>query len=156
MMLEPMKIFLTFYFSLIIIASVGCVGHSPREKFLSAQGESRSNFAELYPVSIESLKQNEHDLLRRTSNISNSFRQLSHECPKITETADRIDRVAKEIFEEKMSRIEELEKLFVPHTDSLFFFDYADDQVTEVGWLVVTNNKIKAKVLLGGGTIKNR
>ncbi|MFN7139037.1 MAG: hypothetical protein ACK4UN_06845 [Limisphaerales bacterium] len=109
---------------------------------------------DLYPVTIEGLKEQQHDLLRRSTNISRAFRESADKCPEVIQSADYVEAMAKYLFQSNMSAIEELEKAFTPRTDSVFFFNYDDDQVSEFGWMIVRKNKVKTKVSLGEGVIQ--
>jgi hypothetical protein len=121
--------------------------------FLSENETGRSDYVELYELSVEGIKAHEEDILRKVNSVVRGLRELGADCPAVTDRLNRIEKAAQSEYTHKLKLLEDLGQAYDQKRDAVFFFYSKSNTRQEFGWMVVNRGKIKKKVLLGEGVV---
>ena len=135
---------------------------SPREAFLATVPGERTNYVQLYEVSLESLREREDKLLSVTKAIVNGVREGNKgqtNPAALEERLQRIDLVAETLHESTFQKLAELEQVYDPRTDCVLFFRCCSGAQQESGFLLTSGGKVKKRLVFGetwtGGSSTN-
>jgi hypothetical protein len=146
-----------FLLALLMVVLAGCASapHSPRAAFLEGLPAGRSNYVELYEVSVESLRQGEEKVLLITKSIvkgvKESLLECTNACPVAEQRLAYINQVAEACNKESMGKIREIEAAYDPKVDSILYFHYKSGSTDEAGYLITCGGSLKARYVFGEG-----
>jgi predicted phosphohydrolase len=121
---------------------------SPREAFLVRTAD-RTDYAKLYEVSPESLREKEERILRITKAIIRGIRRANEEGTPLNEHLDQLEHVSELFYREHLGLIQEMEEAYDPKTDVILFFHYwPNDENQDYGY-IVTRDGVTRKIVPG-------
>jgi hypothetical protein len=138
--------------ALVLLRGCASPPISPREAFLATVPNERTNYVQLYEVSVESLREREEKLLSVTAAIVRGVRESSKgqtNSPALEERLQRIDLVAETLHKTTLKELAELERVYDPRTDCILFFRYHSGAQDESGFLLTRSGKVKMRLVFG-------
>jgi hypothetical protein len=136
------------------ITYCGCskAPQSPREAFLAEITDSRSDYVQVYEVSIESLQELEDEVLKATKlavrGVRDVMKEEALESRALSERLERMEHVAEMLRRDRMHRIEQLKENYNPKTDTILFYHRKSEMSEEMAWIVMTGCEIKRRIVL--------
>jgi hypothetical protein len=156
--MNPRAHSITVAAALVLLSGCASPPISPREAFLASVRNERTNYVQLYEVSVESLREREDKLLSVTAAIISGVRESSKRqtnSPALEERLQRIGMVAETLHKSALKKLAELERMYDPSTDCILFFRYDSGAQGESGFLITHGGKVKRRLVFGENWISD-
>jgi hypothetical protein len=142
------------YLLILTLFIVGCKSTevSPRESFLITTKTQRSDYVELYDVSVESFRKSAEDSFSATRNALRGVREAllrcTNGCNELNDRLNWIEFSAGSIHKSYLNISDCLQSEHNPKTDTIIYFHTKTDVREEYGWAIMCKGLIKSRIIL--------